>query len=160
MHKAEAILTSNSSRLSTLSLKNCHIHYRGDVAAKLDLSFIDQENFSPLYLYPSEDSQLLDSELMSSLEKPIQLIIPDGTWRQTKNIYRREEALQGIPKVHLSPLGKSIYKLRKQKYDYGLCTHEALAHALGTIEGSEIKQKLLDYLEIMVDAHLKARTLS
>jgi DTW domain-containing protein YfiP len=160
MHKSESILTSNSARLSAMCLTNCSIHFRGDKQERLDLSFINQQNYQPLYLYPSDGSVELSQELMSTLNKPIQLIVPDGTWRQTKNIYRREPLLQKVPRVHLSPKVRSMYQLRRQKYDYGLCTHEAISYALGIIENENIEKNLLASLEIMVHAHLQARPLA
>jgi DTW domain-containing protein YfiP len=39
-----------------------------------------------LLFYPSEDAVELDKELVAQDQKPIQLIVPDGTWRQASKV--------------------------------------------------------------------------
>ncbi len=130
---------------------------RGERDQTLDFSFLNDEGFQFLYLFPSVDSQTLNQELIDGYQKPIQLIIPDGTWRQTAKFHKRELPLSSIPHVKIESNSKSVYKLRRQKFDYGLCTHEALSSALGIIEGKEVETQLLYNLELMVAANLKAR---
>ncbi len=157
MHKSEVALTSSSATLAKLSLKKLNIHIRGDKEISFSPSFINEEKYTPLYLYPGEDAHELTREFIQALKKPVQLIVPDGTWRQTKNLQRRESKLRECIMVKLPSKQVSHYFLRKQKYDYGLCTHEAIAYALGIIEGTIFEQALMKNLQYMVEAHLLAR---
>ena len=65
-----------------------------------------------------------------------------------------------IPRVRIEIDTPSIYELRKQMKDIGLCTHEAIAHTLGVIEGPEVKDQLIKNLEIMNHAHMLCKPVS
>ena len=157
LFKKEKFLPSNTAQLSINSLQNSEMFFRGFKDQVLQESFIDEKNYQPLYLFPSEDATELTATEIANFDKPINLIVPDGTWRQAKKIHLREPLLKDIPRVKLNIGTRSIYPLRRQKYEYGLCTHEAIAHAMGIIESEEIKNKLIKNLEIMIEAHLKNR---
>lgn len=157
VHKSELRFTSNTAILSKSSLNHCDLHIKGIEGHPLSFDFIDIENYSPLYLYPSENSEVLTKKYLSQFSKPIQLIVPDGTWTQTKRFYKKEDSLHPIPRVRVETTHKSMYQLRRQVDESGLCTHEAIALALGLIEGKDIENSLLDNLKVMVNAHLLAR---
>jgi DTW domain-containing protein YfiP len=159
LFKKEQFLTSNTAKLSLKSLANSQFHYRGYKDKYLESNFIDEDNYQPLYLFPSEDSTALTKEYLSQFNKPINLIIPDGTWRQAKKVHNRESLLKNIPRVKVNTSKESIYPLRKQKYEYGMCTHEAIAYALELIESTECKDVLINNLKCMVEAHLRSRTI-
>jgi len=155
--KKEVWLPSNTAHLAIKSLTNSNQFVRGHKNIFLEESFLDQEIYHPLYLFPCENAVELTSELVNSFEKPINLIVPDGTWRQAKKVQRRERFLSSIQAVKITPKTKTIYPLRRQKYEFGLCTHEAIAFALEIIEGKEAKDVLMENLKIFIDAHLVFR---
>lgn len=157
MHKKERALTSNTAHLTLNSIENSKLFIRGIKDVELDPSFLEQENFYPMYLYPSDDAQELTPQLIQKLDKPIHLIIPDGTWRQASKFHKRDPLLKEIPKVRINITTPSQYYLRKQKFEYGLCTHEAIAYALSIIENEEVCNALLSNLKEMVNANLEAR---
>jgi DTW domain-containing protein YfiP len=159
LFKKEQFLTSNTAKLSLKSLSNSQFFYRGYQDTLLQAKFIDEENYQPLYLFPSEGAIPLTLEYTSQFDKPINLIVPDGTWRQAKKVHTREPLLSNIPVVKICSTQKSIYPLRRQKYEYGLCTHEAVAYALEIIESVKIKDTLIENLNYMVEAHLKSRVI-
>ena len=158
MHVKELALTSNTAKVCTEALDNAKIFIRGS-RAQTDFSKI----YSPstmhhqLYLYPTDQSIPLTRELVSSIEKPIELVVPDASWNQAKKFHQREEVFKTMTKVHLINQKESIYTLRTQKYKTGVCTLEAVAYALEMIEGSDIKEHLLDILKVMNIQNLKAR---
>lgn len=147
VHHKERWLPSSTVNLAKRCLTNCDITLRGlkDSAPFNDID----DSYTPLYLYPDEEAFELSSDFLETLKKPVQLIVPDGTWRQAKKIKVREPALQNIQSVMVKSNNPSMYTLRKQKYEYGLCTFEAVAYALELIEGKEISSKLLKMLKIM-----------
>ena len=159
MHKLELYQTSNSAKLTYNSLpENVHLHYRGLKNSPLDTTFINPTNFAPIYLFPYEDALELNQEFVRSLTKPIQLIVPDGRWSQAQKIYRREKDFTNIPRFKLPEIGQSHYQLRRQPSENKLCTHEAIAYALGIIEGDSLQKSLLHNLDAFVQAHQQSRT--
>lgn len=157
LNKKERFLTSNTAFLTENALSNSKIFIRGLEDTPLPDEHINPAGYQPLYLFPSDDAKVLTPELIRSFKLPINLIVPDGTWRQAKKMHTREPLLRDIPRVKLEHSEKSIYPLRRQVFEYGLCTHEAIAFALGEIEGMDMKNKLMEYLEIMIKAHTTYR---
>ena len=150
MHKAERFLPSNTVNLLKLGLENIDVTIRGGLGFKLEDEFQFIEGATSIYLFPSEDAEVLSQESLERLgAKKIQLIVPDGTWRQAKKIHRREKLLADIPCFKLETGSPSIYELRTQISEHGLSTAEAVAHAMGVIEGEDVKEKLLKNVEIM-----------
>ena len=157
LFKKEIFLPSNTALVTEKSLSNFEKHLRGFQDKPLSENFIEEKNYQPLYLFPTEDAIELTPEFLGQYTKPINLIVPDGTWRQAKKVHRREPLLNDIPRVKITPNQKSIYPLRRQKYEYGLCTHEAISFALGILESQSIQERLMKNLQIFIDAHLKNR---
>lgn len=158
MHVKELALTSNTARICHLALKNSNIYIRGSIN-NLDFSkvYSPDPNYFQLYLYPTEDSIALSLDLIESLKKPIELVVPDASWNQAKKFHKREKIFKSMQKVHLINQEKSKYGLRAQKYDKGVCTLEAVAYALDIIENENIKRHLFDILDAMNISNLKAR---
>jgi len=154
LFKKEVFLPSNTAHLTIKSLSNSQDYQRGHLGQVLPENFIAENQYQPLYLFPTEDAQELTPELLKSFDKPINLIVPDGTWRQAKKVHRREPLLTSIPRVKITPNQKSIYPLRRQKYEFGLCTHEAISYALEILEGPITKSKMMNNLKIFIEAHL------
>lgn len=159
MFKKERFLPSNTALLALNSLENSQSFIRGIQESTLAKEFLDEENYTPLYLYPTDDAQELTPELIKDLEKPINLIVPDGTWRQAKKVHLREELLTPLPKIKLSSTPKSLYLLRRQKFEFGVCTFEAISYALEIIHGIEVREKLMKNFDFMIKAHLKNRVI-
>ncbi len=157
LFKKEVFLPSNTAHLTIKSLQNSEEYQRGHLGKTLCSSFVDEENYQPLYLFPTEDAQELTPEFLSQFNKPINLIVPDGTWRQAKKVHRREPLLENIPHVKVTTGIKSIYPLRRQKYDFGLCTHEAISFALGRIENESVFDIMIKNLKVFINAHLTNR---
>ncbi len=155
--KKEVFLPSNTANLTLMSLSNSTQFERGYEGVLLGEDFIANEDYQPLYLFPTDDAIELTTEYLSNFDKPINLIVPDGTWRQAKKVHRREQLLKDVPRVKITPNKRSIYPLRRQKYEYGLCTHEAIAYALKIISGLNEFDTLMCHLKIFIDAHLKNR---
>jgi len=153
MHKKEQFLTSNTAMLSHKSLLNSEIHLRGYADIPIPDSFLEENKYHPLFLYPDENAIEITSEFLSKFDKPINLIVPDGTWRQAQKTHAREKKVSHIQTVKITNCPKTLYTLRRQKYEYGLCTHEAITYALGIIENEKVQEKLLDDFKIMLNIH-------
>jgi DTW domain-containing protein YfiP len=156
MSASELRLTSNTATLANKCLSQSEILIRGKRDEPLN-HFVKQ-NYTPIYLYPSPDSICLTQFLSTHTnQRSIQLVVPDGTWRQAKKIKNREPLLAAIPSVHLPKGAQSSYFLRTQKSAEGLCTFEAIARALAIIEGKYLEEKLLTIFQEKILRTLVAR---
>lgn len=159
MFKKERFLPSSTANLALNTLKNSKVFHRGLLGQTLPNDFLEDSTYHPLYLYPAPDAIELTPKMLGEIEKPINLVIPDGTWRQAKKIQSREPILERVQAFILPKTPMSIYPLRRQKFAHGLSTFEAMAYALGLIEGSEVQDKLMQNFKIMIDAHLITRVI-
>lgn len=157
VHVRELNLTTNTAQLARTVLPNSELYVRGRVGEPLDLENLIDEDRIPLYLFPDENAVELDSEFVNSLDRPVQLIVPDGSWRQAKKFKRREKVLQGIQSVRLTSTRPSDYILRRGPNEQSLCTFEAIARALGKLEGKGVMDKLELIFHTMVAQVMDSR---
>jgi DTW domain-containing protein YfiP len=99
----------------------------------------------------------LDRELVAQDRTPIQLIVPDGTWRQARKVHSRHHELKDVPRVKIGAPNLSKFHLRFQHKPEGMATLQAVAHALGVIEGDLVKAQLLKLYVLRVERTLVAR---
>jgi len=138
---------------------------RGLPNNRLDISTIFLPDYTPIYLFPADHAETLTFEWAEQLRaktgKPIQLIVPDGSWRQARKVLSREPALQGIPCVSLRNMPPSTYQLRHEHLKDGMATFEAMAHALSIMSPPETRENLRKSLfknfSMMVEQNLKIR---
>ena len=157
MHTSEEVLPSNTARLAHKALTNSEIRVNGRKGDRLSTDGLIQPGRQSLLLYPSPYAAELTAEFVSHLTGPVNLIVPDGKWRQTQKFARREPALMGIPHVKVPEGAPSEYRLRTQPNDKSLCTLEAIARALGVLENRDAQSRLELVLRVMVERTLWAR---
>lgn len=157
MHHLESLRTSNTGHLIALAINHSRICIRGLPNQRTDTEGLIPEGYAGLVLYPSSCSVELTKELVAVFSKPLVLIALDGNWNQAAKMARRENVLEALPKVHLSSGPPSDFRLRTQSDVRRVCTFEAVARALGIIEGPVIQQKLEEFFQVMVERMLKAR---
>ena len=144
IHRQELKRTTNTGKLAIKSLLNSEMRVRGlDDKKTLDLSDLLIPQYRSLLFYPADDAVELTRELVSSSPLPIQLIVPDGNWRQASKVYSRHTELSHIPKVKISAPNNSVHHLRAEHSPEGMATLQAIAYALGIIEGAHIMNPLL-----------------
>jgi DTW domain-containing protein YfiP len=131
MHTSEQALTTNTGRLAATALANSKIRIRGRKNEPMSATGLVQHGRHALLLYPSPHAVELDDDSVSQFTGPVTLIVPDGSWAQTRRIVRREAALACIPHVKLPNGQPSEYHLRLQPADGRLCTLEAIARTIG-----------------------------
>jgi len=183
MHHREEKLTTNTARLAKLILPNCQIHIRGKLGCTLSPDNILIKNRTPIFLYPSENAAPLTHDLANDLvnnglahdfandlatkslakglantrRNNIQLIVPDGSWRQASKVAKREAWLKDVAHVYLSENLPSKYFLRDEPKAGGLATFEAIARALGFFHGKTVQRQLESVFELMVKNTLSSR---
>jgi DTW domain-containing protein YfiP len=159
VHVNELKRSSNTGRLALKALVNSEMRVRGEKAAPLDLSDLLTQRYRTFLFYPSRDAVELDRELVARDRAPIQLIVPDGTWRQASKVLYRHRELKNIQRVKISTPDVSRFHLRAQHRPDRMATLQAIAHALGVIEGDLVKQALMNLYRVKVERTLLGRGL-
>jgi DTW domain-containing protein YfiP len=158
MHWREQKLTTNTAVLACLALPNSEIHVRGREGERLLTdSLIGPEEHAAI-LFPAENNAIeLNAESARNLPRPLTLIVPDGSWRQAKKVALREKAWESYPRLTLPAGAPSVYRLRHSPHEENLSTFEAIARAIGILEGKEIQEKLEGLFLMMVERILWSR---
>lgn len=158
IHKKELKRTTNTGQLALKSLTNSEVRIRGESDKKtLDLTSLLTPEYKTFLFYPSDDAIELTTELVHCCALPIQLIVPDGNWRQASKVHSRHPELRNVQKVKISTANKSTYHLRAEHLPEGMATLEAIAFALGITEGEEVKNILLDLYQAKLKNTLLGR---
>ena len=147
IHKRELKRTSNTGRLAIEALTNSEMRTRGEHCSSLELSDLLTNDYQTLLLYPTEDATPLTKDYVANFSKPIQLIVPDGNWRQASKVNTRHKELANVPRVKVVTINADLALMRKETTENGMATLQAIAYALGTIEGANVKQQLLSLYE-------------
>lgn len=79
-----------------------------------------------------------------------QVILIDGTWHEARKIHQRSPYLQKIRRISLNTAEKSVYNLRKNQKESGLCTAECVIEVLrlsGNIaEAERLHERFLAFI--------------
>ncbi|HYX37206.1 MAG: DTW domain-containing protein [Pseudobdellovibrionaceae bacterium] len=156
MNKREIKVPTNTGRLAALALPHSVILSRGVEDAPYDLADHLPRDRPSILLYPADDATLLTPEWVAA-EGPFHLVVPDGNWRQTSKMRRRDPVMATLPCVRLPAGAPTEYHVRKETKTEGLATIEAIARALGVLEGPAIQKALEDVFHLMVKRTLASR---
>ena len=157
MHRHEWHRTSNSGRLTAVCLTQGAVRVRGNLEAPLDLSDVADPTRRVVALYPREGAAPLSPEWIAADPRPVTLVVPDGNWKQAGRTLRREGPLATLPCVRLPEGRASAYRLRSHPDPVRLATFEAIARALGVLEGEPVAEQLLHWFQVFVDRSLWCR---
>ena len=154
IHRSEERKPTNSGQLAARCLPNSEVHVRGVAGAAEPLFSADPAR-QPLLLFPHEDAVPI-TEFVGA-PRPVTLVVPDGTWRQASKVPRRMPGLADVPWVTLPHDAPSIYRLRSEHHDGRMATLEAIARALGILEGAHVREALERLFRVMVERTLWLR---
>ena len=157
VHAKELKRTTNTGRLAVKILTNSEMRIRGEGREALDLSDMLVPEYRTLLFYPSPNAIELNRELVEASPLPIQLIVPDGNWRQASKVHYRHHELKDIPRVMISTPNLNLQHMRAETTESGMATLEAIASALGIIEGSEVKDALMKFYQLKLEGTLSGR---
>ena len=159
VHVSELKLTSNTAYFGNKMLpENAEIIIRGRVNETFSAEPVVAKPGRALFLYPHEDALELNEDFKNKFPGPYHLIIPDGNWQQARKVRQREEGFARLPAVKLPTGILSEYGLRKAQHPEWVCTYEAMAHALGVLEGPEVRDRLMEFFRVWVRSTQKARS--
>lgn len=146
MHRAEWERPSNTGRLAVLGLKRAEL---ATWRPSLDLELLLRDGHEHLLLHPS------GKPLRASYERPVSLIVPDGTWRESSRIARRVAMHPRVHRVRLDSPPRAGLRVAPSPDRVG--TADALAVALEVLGELEAARELRDALRIMQDRSLWVR---
>ncbi|CAM2008711.1 tRNA-uridine aminocarboxypropyltransferase [Acanthopleuribacter pedis] len=149
MPRVESQKPTNTGLLATYCLPNSDVFHREYNAPEPEALDPDYQS---LLLFPGEDAVCLST--YRDDPRPVQLIVPDGTWRQATKMRRRVPCLRPVPRVILPDGPPSEYQLRRGQPEGRLSTMEAVARALGVLEGPEVQAHLEHIFRLKVDRYL------
>jgi DTW domain-containing protein YfiP len=157
IHHRELSRSSNTGLLALRALVNSEMRVRGETREPLDLTDLLTPEYRTFLLFPAANARELDRRLVETEKKPIQLIVPDGTWRQARKLHTRHRELNALPRVKIATPIQVTYQLRAQYRPEGMATLQAIACALGIIEGETVAARLLALYRARVERTLTAR---
>ncbi len=154
-HRKEVHKTTNTGRWVPLTLANAEIRVFGERTDVLDATNFRDPSRETLLLYPGPDSRPLSAA--DATGKPVTLVVPDANWRRAFKLGAREAALAHLPRVHIPNGAPSRYLLRHHPDPRFLATFEAVARALGILEGPAVEGHMDRIFARMVEATLLSR---
>ncbi len=92
-------------------------------------------------VYPADDGQSVES-----LDGVRNFVLLDGTWQEAQKIYNRSPYLKRFPVLKIKGEGQSVYRLRRNQKDGGLCTAETMAEILRIKGYTGLAEQLLERL--------------
>jgi DTW domain-containing protein YfiP len=157
MHRREWRKPTATGPLALAALANGELRIQGDRERPLDFSDLADGGRRTLLLYPGDEAPVLSREVLAADPRPVNLVVPDGTWGQAARMGRRLPGLESAEMVRLPPGAKTAWGIRRETHPDGLATFEAIARALGIIESPEVQQRLEELFALMVARTLEAR---
>jgi DTW domain-containing protein len=155
IHRFEDRKPTNTGRLAVECLANSAVVVRGH-ASQPTPAFEPGPDTQALLLFPHDSATpLADAPLDAG--RPVTLVVPDGNWRQASKVRQRVPGLRDLRCVALPAGEPSSYRLRVEAHEAGLSTIEAIARAMGVLEGAHVQRALEVVFRAMVERTLWSR---
>jgi len=158
MHRREWVKPTATGPLALTMLCNSELRIQGHQEQPLDFRDLDSEQRRTLLLYPGEEAQVLSRAFLAEDPRPVNLVVPDGNWRQAARMGRRLPGLEHATMVRLPEGAKTGWGIRKESHPEGLATFEAIARALGIIDSPAVQESMEALFRLMVARTLQARS--
>jgi DTW domain-containing protein YfiP len=164
VHQLEAVKPTNTGLLAARCLPSSTVVYRGRApGGGADAGTAPTPDFSaavaaaaagarPLVLFPHPAATPLED--WRGRAEPIVLVVPDGTWAQATRMYGRLSSRAGDLECVSLPASGDGRRMRTASAPHQLATLEAVAAALGILEGPEVEAALVRVYRIMTERTL------
>jgi DTW domain-containing protein YfiP len=157
MHRREWSKPTATGPLALAVLANSELRIQGYREHPLDFSDLESEKRRTLLLYPAEGAKVLNRDFLSGDTRPVNLVVPDGNWRQAARMGRRLPGLEHAEMVCLPEGAKTDWGVRRECHPEGLATFEAIARALGIIDSAAVQKSMEELFRLMVTRTLQTR---
>ncbi len=161
-HVREWHQPSNTGRIALLSLAGAELAIWGRRDQPLTHADLAREDARTVILHPSGDAPPLAPA--ADDPRPLRLLVPDGTWRQSTRMARKLAKMPGFARARLdAPTDPQTQdtstKLRRAPAQGKLCTGEAIAAALDVLGDHAAAAELRRAVGVMIDRSLFVRGL-
>ncbi|GAB3328715.1 tRNA-uridine aminocarboxypropyltransferase [Bordetella tumulicola] len=169
-HPDESGHALNTARLAVLGLRNAELH----VERQFDAALWQVAGYRPCLLFPGQGAQvLIPPEAIGTVDNPrparettgkadsqpaipVLLVVPDGTWRQARQLLAMHPELAALPRVTLPAGVTTRYRVRYAGDAGALSTVEAIAAALNALEAPRSFDALLAPFEALIAGQIAA----
>ncbi len=139
-HVGELRRTSNSARIAAMALERCRVFDIGGHSPPPPPAMLTAPG-TWLLFPPDADTPAGPLPEPSAVRT---LVIPDGTWGQTRRLVRRVTGLSTLPRLSLPGPRRTTDRLRTSHADWAMATLECLAGALELLEGPMLAAQIDD----------------
>lgn len=157
IHRSDMPRTSSTVRLLGLAIRDVAILPHGVFPAAADPAAKVPAGTTPVVLFPGHGAKPLTPDLVAALPSPPALVVPDGNWRQASRMVKRIPLLAGAVKVALPERAFPGMAVRRNQEQHHMSTYEAVAQAVGILEGEAVTEPLLDFYRRATDRMLMVR---
>jgi DTW domain-containing protein YfiP len=144
IHSKEWRRTTNTGHFARLAIQGAEVRVHGSPKRRMNVAGIE-ESASTLVLYPGRGACPLSPESIALLARPLTLLVPDGNWNQAQHMMRRLPMLRQARPVCLGGPSLDLQCLRRNRCAGRMSTFEAIALALGILEGNQTEDDLLKF---------------
>src|SRR5271167_1359476 len=137
IHSKEWRRTTNTGHFARLAIQGAEVRLHGAPKQQVSSAGVEAASASTLVLYPGRGADPLSAESIAALPRPLTLLVPDGNWNQTQHLMRRLPMLARARPVCLGERNLDHPGLRCNRGIDRMSTFEAIAQALGILEGQE-----------------------
>ncbi len=142
-HYREQTRSSNSGRLAHLALPSSVLLDHGAPGA------------APVVVEPAGAFLLFPGGMPLTADLEIErLVVLDGTWSQVRRMRRKVRGLETLRTVSLPPVPTWTPRMRASPGEGKVSTLEAIAYALGALEGEQVAEPLLRLFHTAVQRSL------
>jgi len=136
LHPLEVGNAKNSGRLLHLSVAGSELAVGEAFDADALDGLLHAGGRTPVLLYPhTPDDPSLPLPFPALPASSLRLVVLDATWRKSRKMLYLNPALQKLPRLALTDVAPSNYRIRKAHAPHQLSSLEAAAQALGQLEG-------------------------
>lgn len=136
LHPLEVGNAKNSGRLLHLSVAGSELAVGEAFDADVLDGLLHAGGRTPVLLYPhTPDDPSLPLPFPALSASSLRLVVLDATWRKSRKMLYLNPALQKLPRLALTDVAPSNYRIRKAHAPHQLSSLEAAAQALGQLEG-------------------------
>jgi DTW domain-containing protein YfiP len=160
-HPREQFMPVGTARLAHLCLPQSELHVGVDFDddPRVQAALAGEDGRPAYLLFPGPNATDLADLAEVKVDRPITLVVVDGTWWLARKLTRRNARLGALPQLRFTPPAPSRYRIRKEPAAHCVATVEALAHVLGVLERDPARfATLLRPFEAMIDRQLHFAT--
>lgn len=151
-HIRESWKSTGTARIAALAMPNLRVLDFGEDSEPARSVLPGEVGAGAHLLFPSEESAPWSGAAVT------RLIVLDGTWRQTRRMFAKLPAVHSAPRLALPEKAPTaVLRLRESKFEAGRSTLEAIAEAVGLLEGAEAAAPLWGLHAAYVERVFRAR---